>query len=755
MEGTVLHTVDWLLIVAFLIFSFAVGFFVKDKASQGGVEGFFTAGRDMKWWFLGTSIVATTFASDTPLAITGWVAKYGIAGNWFWWGGVLGTLAMTVFFARKWRTSGVVTDVEITELRYGGKPAMILRSVKAFISSTFVNCIILGWVFAGMAKISEPFMDWQYVLGTSFYTTLEGLYPSFMIFKTFDNTITIWILVAVTMAYSTMGGLRAVIVTDMVQFVLAMGMSIGLTWMAVVHVGGLEQMWAKLATLYPDPGGAVEMAKSAAGEVYLPASNVSAFIPDFSDNALGSLGIPFSAFMLTLGMLWWTNGNIDGSGYIAQRLYTAKDGGQAEKGALWYAYANFLMRSWPWAIAGVAALVIYPRVEVDNIAREFTMCINDRTKCTVKQNACLENRYTCEITEFGLLQKGTGTLEQDGLNPKITPKLKERTITLKAELVALSAKNSEVTDDSLIAESALKATALKNQIIDIEQNVENRAREVSVYRDDRERSYPALIKDVLPVGLIGLALAALMAAFMSTISTHINWGASYVANDFYYRFVNPNASEKQLTFVSRMATIGIAVMGVFVANFIDDIGSMWELYGGMMAGLGLPHMMRWLWWRANAWTEIVGMLVGFFLAFANYIIGQQGGFPEGQMSIFPTFMATHPIEVICWVSVVAGVASIIATYATAPVPDKLIQEFVEKIKPMGWWKGFNKGHTSERGVGASIYYWLLGSLSIYAGMFGIGFLLRVEIALGVGLLVLCLVTLVMTVRGMDKIDRKA
>lgn len=687
MESTVLAPIDWLVIAALLGFSLLVGFLVKDQASEGGVEGFFTAGRKMKWWLLGTSIVATTFASDTPLAITGWIAKYGIAGNWFWWGGVLGSVAMTVFFARKWRTSGVVTDVELTELRYGGRAAAILRSVKAFINATLVNCVILGWVFAGMSKISESFMDWQWLLGGGLYGAIEAAYPEALLFGSLDNTLTIAVLVAITLTYSALGGMKAVIITDLVQFVLAMGMSILLTVLAVSHLGGLEAMWSGLASLYPADGSATDLA----GNPYLTHERVAAFAPDFGEGVIGSLGIPFSAFVLTLGVMWWSSGTVDGSGFMAQRLYTASDGGEAEKGALWYSFANFMLRSWPWAIAGVAALVIFPRADVDLAAKQFTDCLQDEQVCSVEMRACLDNRYSCQVPEYALLYRDEGKLEPDG--PV-----------------------------------------------------------VEVFREDRERGYPALIRELLPAGLMGLMLASLMAAFMSTVSTHINWGASYLANDFYARFINRQASEKQLTRVSRLATLAIAAMAVIVASTIDNIGSMWELYGGMMAGLGLPHLMRWLWWRANAWTEIAGMLTGFVLALVNYIVGQQGLFAAGQMSIFPAFMASHAIHVICWISLFSALASIVATLATAPVDDALLRQFVARTRPMGFWKDYSEGHAPERGFGLSLWYFSLAGVSIYAGMFGVGYLLRLQTLAGVALLALCVICLAVVVRGMGRID---
>ena len=675
MQETVLTLWDWGIILALLGFCLWVGFAVKDRT--GGIEGFFVAGRSMRWWFLGTSIVATTFASDTPLAITGWIARYGIAGNWFWWSEVIAVVAMTVFFARKWRNTGVVTDVEIAELRYGGAQAAVLRTVKAAVFATFVNCTILGWVFAGMAKISEPFMNWEALLGPSIYGLVEALYPDALLFQTLDNSITILLLLLITLFYATLGGLRAVMITDLVQFTLAMLMAILVAALAVGHVGGLESLWSELGRLYPDDG----------DSEFLSAERVGSFVPAFGEGVSGSLGIPFSAFMMTLGVMWWTSGKVDGSGYIAQRLYSAEDGGQAEKGALWFGFANYMLRSWPWAIAGVAALVIYPRAEVSQLAEQFTACVADAAYCTAQMSACLESRFACEIPGYALLY------------------------------------------------------------------TERAADGAVLFLEDRERGYPALIRDVMPAGLLGLALASLMAAFMSTVSTHINWGASYIANDFYKRFVHPDATDAVMTRVSRAATIAIALLSAWVATFIDNIGAMWELYGGMMAGLGLPHLMRWFWWRANAWTEIVGIVTGLSLATVNFLMGQTQGFPEGQVSMLPGWMASHPVHVIAWISLASGIGSVAATLLTEPVDEAILQEFARRTRPMGFWKGRNAGYSPERSLAATLVYWCTGTVSIYAGMFGLGYLLRLDYAIGLGLMALCAASMLVTVRGINAVDR--
>ncbi len=692
MQVSVLASPDWLIIAVVLLTSVAVGFLVKDKVGQQGLAGYFVAGRETRWWLLGTSMVATSFASDTPLAITGWIAKYGIAGNWFWWGQVAATMALTVFFARRWRYAGIITDAEVAELRYGGKPAALLRTIKAALSATILNCVILGWVIAGMTKIAEPFMDWQSLLGPAFYGTLHTFFPDALVFGSFDNTITITLLISVTLTYSAMGGIRAVMITDLLQFALAMSMAVILAFMAVQYVGGLEGLWQQLEILYP----AVDQAIDDGGPIFLNHERISAFIPSFDSQILGNLGIPFSAFVLTLGFLWWTNGNVDGSGYTQQRMYSAKDGTQAERGVLWFAIAHFAMRTWPWVLVGVAALVVYPRHEVNELAQEFTQCLNDSGSCRVEVQACLDNRYRCDIQGFSLL------VRVDELAPAL-------------------------------GDSSPSA--------------------MTYFIEDRERGYPALMKQILPVGLLGLALASLMAAFMSTVSTQINWSASYVVNDIYLRYLDRGASDQRIVFVSRLATVFIALFGVYVAAHIKSIGAMWELYAGLMAGLGLPHLLRWFWWRATAWTEIAGMLTGLVLALANYFVGQHWGFSESQMSIFPAAMATHPIHVISWTSVIACCVSIAATLMSRPVEDEQLAEFVRRVRPMGFWRGLNDGYTADRNLVESLLYWLLGIVGIYSALFGVGFLLRLELAVGAGLLVIAVASLSAMVVGLNRFDR--
>lgn len=602
------HAIDWLLIFFYLIFTFVVGMVMKSKADKGGLESYFAGGRNVPWWWLGTSMVATTFAADTPLWVTGVVAKYGIAGNWFWWSSLIGVMFMTFFFASRWRQSGVLTDVELTELRYGGKEAAILRSVKALFSSLFVNCIILGWVFAAMAKITRPFIHWDKILGQDMYNSILSEWPNAFVFGDVNNTLTIIVICIIIVSYSSAGGIRAVMFTDLFQFAIAMVSAIAFAYFAVSHVGGLESLWTKLETLYP--GKAIEY---------------TSFLPRFSgESALMPLGV----FMASIGFIWWSRGSVDGSGYIAQRLYTAKSSVDAEKGALWFAIATFVIRSWPWILVGLVALVLYP------------------------------------------------------------------------------------------VDGELAKTALDN-----------------AGKVDREMAYPILMRDVLSPGWLGLVFLSLLAAFMSTVDTHINWGASYIANDCYKRFIKPDATDKDLTIVSRFAVVLISIIAIMVATQISSIDVAWKFFAGMMAGMGLPHLLRWFWWRANAWTEISGMITGLLMAILVYSLDQTKDIRGEYLVVI--------------IGLVSMIVSITVTLMTKAVPDEHLQIFVKRVQPMGYWKGMNQQNPLKRNLYDCLILWLISTVATYCILFGLGLLLRLESALGGVVLFAGFVLLHVTIKKMS------
>lgn len=816
-----MHAIDWTIILAYFVFLFGIGFLVKGTASES-MEGFFSAGRGMSWWLIGVSLVATTFAADTPLVISGWVATYGTAGNWFWWGGVIGQVALTVFFARKWRTSGVVTDVELTELRYGGKPALVLRTAKAAISALLVNIVILGWVFAAMRKIVRPIIKWGEILPQTAYEWLRDNIPSFLILKDIDNTLTVTILVAIVVVYVTVGGLKAVMITDFFQFGLALFAAYLIAWVAINNqfVDGLADLWVKLKALYPSGSEdyMYSTTTNAAGKAFLSWEGVSSFIPSFSSTAAL---MPFSAFILTIGVLWWTNGAIDGSGYIAQRLNTAKTPADAEGGSFLYTLLNFCLRHWPWVLAGLAALVIFPRVEYDMLARQVTQCTGGTCVPMEIKNVglvdqttvqgCLENPAGCQLRGFDIVFSTKGTLEEDGAYPLATavPSLNaclkdenkcsavertcitspdnciiagfgnlkriEKQVAVAAEpstgeASAVDAEGTELEEAAPVSpvdsaagisaaqpeeESPVAALAASIERFELPADAGKNYAKVTVYKEDREMAYPLMIATLMGPGLLGLALASLMAAFMSTVASQINWGASYLTNDFYYRLIDRKASQKRLVVVSRISIVLMTIIAVFIANQVDNIGFMWELWGGMMAGMGLPHILRWLWWRANAWTEIVGMVTGIIVAFINLF------FLDSQLSaiIVKAVMGQDylynavPIHNICFVSLFSGVAALIGTWVTNPVPTELQKAFAEKVEPMGWWRGMNKKGNKQRSIKFGVVLWLIGTLSIYAVMFGLGFLVRMEFARGASVLVIGIIAMVLMILGLRKADK--
>ncbi|MCH2109181.1 MAG: Na+:solute symporter [Polyangiaceae bacterium] len=601
-----LQGIDLAVILGYLLFAFAIGLAMARKAGTS-LESYFIAGRSLPWWWLGTSMVATTFASDTPLVITGFVAEYGIAGNWFWWSLAIAYVLLAVVFARLWQRSGVITDAEIIELRYDGRSAAFLRFYKAISTSLVFNTIVLGWVFAAMAKITRPFLHWESVLGAESFAALEQGWPTFLQFQSLDNTLTILALLAIVLVYSSAGGIRGVILTDLLQFALAMSAACAFAWIALERVGGAAALFDQIEELYPNNG---------TGPT---AEELTAFWPTPGEGSLMSFG----AVMAGLGVLWWANNGVDGSGYYAQRINTAKSSRDAEHGTLWFCFANYALRTWPWVVIGLVALVIFP--------------LNDPT----------------QITELG------------------------------AEL-----------------------------------------------GDDREMAYPLLMKLLLPPGLLGLVLASLVAAFMSTVDTHINWGASYLANDVYLRFLRPQASEKELVRVSRLSVVFMGVIAIFVAAQIEHVGNMWKFNLAMLSGLGVPHLVRWLWWRANAWTEISGMSVGFLLAAIIYGLELDEGIPAEY--------------IIGMIAACSAVIALSVTLLTQPTNTEQLERFWQKVQPVGLWQrtGNQKRH---RELKYRLLAWLTGCAMVYGSLFCGGYLLKgqewLALALGVVALASALATL--------------
>lgn len=573
-----LSLIDWGIIAAYLIFTVVVGLAVRRSASKG-MESFFIGGRSFPWWLVGISMVATTFAADTPLAVTGIVARDGIAGNWFWWSLALSHLLVVFFLARLWRRTEVVTDAEVVELRYDGRGATTLRAFKAFFFAVVINCITLGWVMRAAGKIVASFFSWDMVLGASALETLEGIWPAGLAIATADEAMSILALSLVALFYAALGGLRSVILTDLVQFAMALVGAVLFAGFAVNHVGGLDAMVGHLHALYPDR-----------------ADDLLSILPT------GVL-VPVSAFVLFVTVQWWATHQSDGGGYLAQRTLSAKDDRHAYRGMLLFTFLHYAVRTWPWILVGLAALVIYP---------------------------------------LGASPEGF-----------VDPGAAARVL------------------------------------------------------GDREAAYPVLMVRLLPPGILGLLVASLIAAFMSTVDTHINWGASYMVNDVYKRFLRPDASEARLVLVGRLAVGGMLALSLLVSTQVDSVKGAWEFFTLLGAGLGLPHILRWLWWRINAWTELSGLIGAAVTTLVLYRVA-----PEMEYT-----------QKLGWVVGVSAVISVVTTLLTPPVGRAHLAAFAAKVRPPGRWPvGMTSPGAGAR-FGRLVGNWALGVFGLFGSLFGTGMLL--------------------------------
>ena len=563
-----LTSVDWIIIGAYFLFNLGIGVYYARRA-RGSTNEFFLSGRDVPWWLAGTSMVATTFAADTPLAVTGFVAKNGIAGNWLWWNFVMSGMMTVFLYARLWRRAGVMTDVEFAELRYSGKPAAFLRGFRALYLGMPINCIILGWVNLAMIKILRVTLGLDERNATYI---LIGM----MIFTAF---------------YTTISGLWGVLVTDLFQFALKMGMVILLAVLAVEAVGGIDALKTKIAAL-----------DAASGQ----AGSRLEFFPD-----LDSAWMPAITLFVYLAVNWWSSwypgAEPGGGGYIAQRIFSSRDEKHGQLATLWFNIAHYALRPWPWILTALASLVLYP------------------------------------------------------------------------ELV------------------------------------------------DKESGYIRTLMDpnVFPPYLRGFMLAAFAAAYMSTIGTQLNWGASYVVNDFYRRFAVRNGSERHYVAASQIVTVLLMVISLIVTFNLGSIGGAWKLLLVTGAGTGTVLLLRWFWWRVNAWSEVSAMIVA---AAVSLYLQLHLKWDSDQPRDFAYLMlVTVAITTAAWLAV---------TLLTAPEPREKLVSFYRRVRPEGpGWKHIasEAGVTETNwsgGLAAQFANWALGCVLIYTSLFGIGKLVFKEWGMG-------------------------
>ena len=554
---------DWLIIGLYFAFNIGIGFYYKARAGKSTAE-FFLSGRNVPWWLAGTSMVATTFAADTPLVVTGFVARNGIAGNWLWWCFVASGMLTVFFYARLWRRAGVMTDVEFAEIRYAGKPAAFLRGFRALYLGILINCIILGWVNLAMVKIL------QLIFGIG----------------KFEALVIVLGMIALTSAISTLSGLWGVLVTDVFQFVVKMSMVIILAVFAVRAVGGMEAMKTKLI---------------AAGR-----GDVLSFIPD-----MNSAWMPMITFLVYISLNWWATwypgAEPGGGGYVAQRMFSAKDERHSLLATLWFNIAHYAIRPWPWILVAMASLILYP----------------------------------------GLVDPETG--------------------------------------------------------------------------------YIRVLIDHLPAALRGLMVAAFAAAYMSTIATQLNWGASYLVNDFWRRFIRRDADERYYVTASKLATVLLTVISAVVTFYMGSIGGAWKLLIVTGAGTGGVLLLRWYWWRINAWSEVSAMVCAFVVS----LLLQLGfGLDTDQPKQFAGIM-------IITVSVTTAVW-LVVTFLTKPESRETLTAFYRRTRPSrtGWAPiaALVPDVKAAADGLSNLLDWIAGCALIYGVLFGVGKLLLGETGLGLGLL---------------------
>ena len=572
-----LTAIDWAIVVGYFALSTLIGFIFTKRGGES-LEEYFLSGRQVPWWLAGAAMVATTFAADTPLVVTGLVATKGVAGNWLWWNMVMSGMLTVFFFARLWRRARVMTDVEFAEIRYSGKPAAFLRGFRALYLGIAVNLIIMGWVTRAMIKI---------------LTISLGISPY----------LAVGICFVITVAYAVAAGLWAVLWTDLIQFVIKMSAVIVLAIYAVNKVGGMDSLIAGVSKHFGSETAALSV---------LPVRA--------TPNGLEAYAwMPLLALAVFLSMQWWAayypGAEPGGGGYVAQRIFSAKTERDGVLATLFFQVAHYALRPWPWIITGLATVILYPTLQ------------------------------------------------------------------------------------------------------------------------DKESGYVHAFVDLLPTPWRGFMLAGFAAAYMSTIGTHLNWGASYLVNDFYKRFVKKDAPDKHYVNVGRAATILLFLASIIVTSQLSSVEKAWKFLLAMGAGTGLVLILRWYWWRISAWSEISAMIVSFLasLVFMNVVPPRfAAGDPNADAWIM---IGTVAVTTVTWV---------LATFLTKPEPDAVLDSFYRRVRPGGpGWRRVSErlGYGRESIPGGALAWtnWIAGIVAVYCTLFGLGKLIFGQLGMGLGLLAVAVV----------------
>ncbi len=577
-----LTAIDWIVIALYFVVSLAIGVAYSRRAGKSTGE-FFLSGRALPWWLAGTSMVATTFAADTPLAVTELVARNGIAGNWLWWNMVFGGVLAAFFFARLWRRAGILTDCEFVAIRYGGFGGSLLRGFRAVYIGIFMNIIVMGWVNLAMVKILTVIFPRLEFFGSHSIDLLGFHFTSHLLLVGF-----LMLLVA---GYSALSGLWGVSVTDAFQFILAMTACVVLAVLAVRHpvIGGIAGLKAKLPEWVFQFTPQIQGAGSAA------------------EGSGGLLRMTVLAFVTYLGVQWWASwypgSEPGGGGYVAQRMMSAKNEKHALLATLWFNIAHYAVRPWPWVIVALCSLVMFPDLDAS--------------------------------------QKGVG--------------------------------------------------------------------------------FVMMVGQVMPAGLVGLMLAAFLAAYMSTIATQLNWGCSYIVNDLYRPFLRPGADEKYYVGVSRITTVALMLLSLVVTAKLETITGAWQFILECSGGIGLVLILRWFWWRINAWSEITALVAPFAIyPIVKFVLKVE--FPESLLIIVAGSTAA-------WLA---------ATFLTRPTSEEVLLAFYRRVHPGGaLWKPISDklpDVQSDSGYWGLLIDWLAGVACVMLCLFGAGNLIFGQTNLGLLLL---------------------
>ena len=595
-----LTAIDWAIVAAYFLLSVGIGLYFTKRGGESLSE-YFLSGRQVTWWLAGASMVATTFAADTPLVVTGLVSSHGVAGNWLWWNMLMSGMLTVFFFARLWRRAHVMTDVEFAEIRYSGKPAAALRGFRALYLAIPINLIILGWVTKAMIKI---------------LTISLGLHAVNVLGMTVSGeVIAVSICFIITVAYSAGAGMWAVLWTDLVQFVIKMSAVIILAVYAVRAVGGMDKLKEGLTAHFGSADAALSV---------MPLKITSHGVEAYA-------WMPLLALAVFLSVQWWAawypGAEPGGGGYIAQRIFSAKTERDGVLATLFFNAAHYAMRPWPWIITGLCTILLYPA----------------------------------------------------GIGPT----------------------------------------------------------------HDHEAAYVQAFVDLLPTPWRGFMMAGFAAAYMSTVGTQLNWGASYLVNDFYRRFLNRDADEKHYVKISRWATVCLFLASAVVTHFLGTIEGAWKFLLALGSGTGLVLILRWYWWRINAWSEISAMLSSFVVSLAA-------------ISLIKPRFADSDLRGDAWVMIVTVAVSTIVwigvTFATKPEPDSVLESFYRRVRPGGpGWAAVSErigfGRESIPGGALAWTNWIAGIIAVYASLFGIGKLVLGDLVEGLVMLVIAVLAFLWIARS--------